>query len=446
MTKMKSPHGMAACLYVAVIVSLVFCPAVMAEKEKPAYELQTVTDKPDAIYGVGEKVLFKTRLLHEGKPLAGESVNWTVRGDGGYEKKGTVTTAEEPVAFEAALERPGMLFCTLSWTSGDKKETARGVAGAAIAPEKIKAAREEPKDFDAFWKKQLADSEKLPMNVKLVPFQPEKFKEQGVEVYDIKIDCLGGAPVSGYLVKPIGAKTKSLPIVVSYHGAGVRGAGVPVGDAKHGALALDINAHGIENGHPPKFYEDLLTGTLKNYRFDGEDDREKCYFKGMYLRAARALQFMKTLPEWDGVNIGVKGGSQGGGQALVAAGLDPQVTVCLAYVPALCYHTGYVDNEFGGWPGFLRPAPNKTIREEVVATVPYFDAAIFAKRIKASCFLSTGFVDYVCSPTSVYVAYNNIKTTKTIVTTPNADHNIPGSTSAEGNRWFWEQIDKNRIP
>lgn len=49
----------------------------------------------------------------------------------------------------------------------------------------------------------------------------------------------------------------------------------------------------------------------------------------MYLRVLRALDYVKTLPEWDGKNLIVIGSSQCGAQAIVAAALDPQVSLCL---------------------------------------------------------------------------------------------------------------------
>ena len=44
----------------------------------------------------------------------------------------------------------------------------------------------------------------------------------------------------------------------------------------------------------------------------------------------------------------------------------------------------------------------------MVASLPYYDAAFFAKRIKAEAYLTTGLMDNTCSPTSVLCAYNNI--------------------------------------
>ena len=48
---------------------------------------------------------------------------------------------------------------------------------------------------------------------------------------------------------------------------------------------------------------------------------ETSYFRGMILRLIRALQYTKSLPEWDGKNLEVSGKSQGGAFAILGAGI-----------------------------------------------------------------------------------------------------------------------------
>lgn len=62
-----------------------------------------------------------------------------------------------------------------------------------------------------------------------------------------------------------------------------------------GMLAMDINAHGIPNGKPQAF-DALSAGELRDYRAIGNKDRESCYFKGMFLRLIRAMDFLAAQP------------------------------------------------------------------------------------------------------------------------------------------------------
>src|SRR5207237_1347568 len=105
--------------------------------------------------------------------------------------------------------------------------------------------------------------------------------------------CLGGKPVSGYFARPKNAEPKSLPAVLFVHGAGVRTSslGTAMSEAHRGRLALDLNAHGIPNGQPPEFYASLSESDLKQYSQQGRDGRETIYFRGMYLRLIRAIDF-----------------------------------------------------------------------------------------------------------------------------------------------------------
>jgi cephalosporin-C deacetylase len=228
--------------------------------------------------------------------------------------------------------------------------------------------------------------------------------------------------VSGYFAKPANAKPKSLPIILTVHGAGVRNSslGGAVGWAKQGLLALDINAHGLPNGKPDKFYADLAAGELKDYRTRGRESRDTVYFRGMFLRLVRALDFLCAQPEWDGKTVVVFGSSQGGYQAIVAAGLDARVTFLAAGVPAGCDHTGFKAERINGWPKFI--ATGEQPSGNVVEAVRYYDAMNFATRTKAGAIVTVGFIDTTCPPSSVYAAYNNLPGKKSIHTDPDAGH------------------------
>lgn len=416
-----------------------------AAPQQSTEKLEVLADRPEAIYQQGEKITFKIRLLDsKGQPVEGKALTWSIRGDGNLHQDGKLTSGKTPVTVETKLDRPGFVLCRVYSKQADGK-TVNGIGGAGADPLRIKGGAPVPADFNAFWDKAKAELAKVPMKATLTPVEIKDKNLLGkVECFDVKIDCAGGMPVSGYLAKPVGAKKGSLPIVISYHGAGVRSSNMPLGRAAKGCLALDINAHGLENGKPAEFYKSLADGSLKDYRTRAGNDPEKIYFRGMYLRVLRSLEYMKSLPEWDGKILIVTGTSQGGGQSLVAAGLDPQITCCVAYVPALCYQPGILYGQESGWPRFIKAKDGKPLDPAVVKTVAYYDAANFAAQIKnASCMLSTGFIDTVCAPTSVYVAFNNIPgNDKTIRPTPLTTHSVPRETYAAGEKFIDDHISK----
>ena len=130
----------------------------------------------------------------------------------------------------------------------------------------------------------------------------------------------------------------------------------------------------------------------------------------MMLRVMRALEFIKSRPEWDGKTLVAAGGSQGGLQALTAAALDREVTQCMAYKPWCC--------DLGG----IKLGRLRGLRPDFTDGLAYYDAANMGKRIKCETFITTGLGDYICPPSGVSVLYNYIAAPKTITYIQGATH------------------------
>ena len=146
------------------------------------------------------------------------------------------------------------------------------------------------------------------------------------------------------------------------------------------------------------------------------------YFRGMYLRLLRTIDFLAKQPEWDGKRILVIGESQGGGQALIAAGLDQRVSAVVAIVPAMCDWFGSLAGRMGGWP---QPFESGAAKKEMQNALPYFDAANILKDSKAIIYAEIGLIDMVCPSTSVYTALNQATGQKFINSVPYRPHHQP---------------------
>lgn len=385
-------------------------PASEAKKKEPVLVLKAATDRPDALYKVGETATFTIEATQDGKPLKEGKVVAVFTKDGIQpQPPQTLNVRDGKVTLVGNLNEPGFLL--LRVTSGK----ASALAAAGYEPLLLKPSMPVPEDFDAFWAAQKAELAKVPMKPTLTPVQsPAKT----VEAFDVQIDCAGGKPVSGYFGRLKGAKPKSLPAILHVHGAGVRSAnlGSTYWAANEGGmLSMDINAHGIPNGKPKEFYDALNAGELKDYRFEGNKDREKVYFKGMFLRMIRALDFLTAQPEWDGKTLIVYGASQGGFQALAAAGLDERVSFICAGVPAGCDHTGSAANRIAGWPKIVPNDAEGKPDAKALQVSRYIDCVNFATRAKCKgAVVTVGFIDTTCPPTSVYAAYNALPVPKAI--------------------------------
>lgn len=401
-----------------LVVALLWQPlfAQTAKKPEPDFPIKIAAraERKDAVYHQGEKVVFHLAVTDSGKPAAG-IVEWAILKDGlPTDQKGTVELVDGKAVATGSLNEPGFIQVRAVYRANAKAKVApvTGLGGAAIDPTEIKRSLPVPDDFDAFWdgmKKKLAA---VPVEPKLVPV---KSPAKEVESFDVTAPALG-LQISGYVSKPVGAKPKSLPIILTVHGAGVSDSslGGSAGWASRGFIAMDMNAHGLPNGKPRQYYTDLYAGPMKDYRYENKSDRERAYFTGMMLRLVRALDVLTAQPEWDGKHVVVSGASQGGYQAIAAAGLDARVTFFAAGVPAGCDHSGMLAGRIAGWPKIV-PVVDGKPDMAVLEAYRYIDCMNFATRTKAAgCYFTVGFIDATCPPTSVYAAYNQLNIPKEI--------------------------------
>lgn len=405
------------------------------------YAFKVECDKPAGIYSENEPVVFSADLKQDGLPCSG-TAECIVRKNG-HDVETMVTAAGKPFTLTSSLDRPGWISVLIRVKGEDggylrqNGEELRAEAGVVVAPEKLSPAMARPADFDAFWQEQKAALDKVPFNLKKVevPVKNEEWRQNFV-CYDVSLDTTGPAPVRGYLMLPKNARPKSLPIIIGFHSYGVFSAWQPGGFGT--AITFEMNAHGIPNGMPDSFYRQKAR-ELGWYPHAGKDSRENSYIKHMYIRALRALQYLKTLPEWDGKVIVARGGSQGGGQALALAGLDPDVTLVLADVPALCDFSAPLQDRMGGWPQFYGAVNGKPESPEVADAVAYLDNANFAPNIKAGVYLSCGGCDWLCPPTAVWTCYNMLKSAKSrdIAFDPHGRHD---NRNEKGEKFMWDML------
>ena len=182
------------------------------------------------------------------------------------------------------------------------------------------------------------------------------------------------------------------PAVLSVPGAGVRPYRGLTELASRGLITFQIGIHGIPVIQPQEVYDSLASGGLSGYPTFGLDSRERYYYRRVYVGTLRANDFLTSLPQWDGRNLGVTGGSQGGALSIVTAALDRRVTRLVAYYPAISDVTGYVQQRAGGWPHMFRAVdgPNVHRDEAKLDTMQYYDVVNFARRVTALGLLLVG--------------------------------------------------------
>lgn len=308
-------------------------------------------------------------------------------------------------------------------------------------PEKLKPHTAYPPDFKSFWDQAKTEAALCPSEIEM-KFVPE-YSNQTIDCYLVKLQVYKkGQYVYGYLTKP--KKPGRYPVVFSPPGAGVKPMN-PLKDlfyAENGFIRFDMEIHGIRPDLDAETYQEISrafsTGNT-GYLVNGLDNRDSYYMKKVYLSMLRALDYLTTLPEWDGKNLIAQGSSQGGALALVAAALDPRVTLCAANHPALSDMAGYKANRAGGFPHLFTKTTGMDTPEKL-KTLEYYDVVNFARHIQAPVFMSWGFNDDVCPPTTSYIVYNALQCPKEALITPVNEHWISQTTRHEIMHWMQRNL------
>ena len=286
--------------------------------------------------------------------------------------------------------------------------------------EKYDPADPAPHDFDAFWKKTLDESAKFPLDPKFVQVVDDAYKL--VDVYDVTYRGYLGQAIKGWFLKPARVE-EQLPTLVSFVGYG-GGRGMPsdhltpaVAGFCHFVMDTRGQGSGWSQGDTPDNAPDGQGPQVPGYMTRGIDAKESYYYRRVFTDAARAVEAAALNPFVDAKRIGVTGGSQGGGISIAAAALAAdRVKIVMPDVPFLCHYrraTTIVDSSpYSEIAIYLKT--HRTKIEHVYKTLSYFDGMHFAPRITAKALFSVGLMDMTCPPSTVYAAYNRIKTKKDI--------------------------------
>lgn len=361
-------------------------------------------------YAVGEKVNFSIQVIKNGSLVPNAKITYQV----GPERM-TPTLTSSVVSPTGTLQIPsqsmpsaGFLRC-IATAEVDGKEY-RNLATAGVAPLSLKPTVSNPADFDAFWQNAKADLAKIPMDAKMT-LMPERCTEK-TNVYHVNLQNYKvGTRLYGILCVP--KKEGKYPAILQVPGAGVRPYGGDISNADKGYITFQIGIHGVPVTMEPSVYTDLAAGTLSGYWNYNMDDKDRFFYKRVYMGCVRANDFIMSLPQFDGVNLAVIGGSQGGALSIVTAALDPRVKSLVALYPALSDVTGDLSGRAGGWPHYFEK-PNRVWNETTskLATLPYYDVVNFARRLQIPGFYTWGYNDETCPPTSMYASYNVISAPK----------------------------------
>ena len=385
------------------------------------------TDRVSALYTCKDKAVFTVTLLSGGDLVNDGTcrIKLTYDGAGISTEKEYDLSKENPFKIEVSQELPGFVKC--DFMGVDKFQNVRARAAAGFDVEKIRQGQSEPPDFEQYWAQLLKRQASVTDAVTCEPM-PDSAGKPGYKYFKLTIKTIDDGKVYGFLGVPSGNPGPFAAIVL-IAGAGSGYDGPDPTFIRPDMMTLSINIHPIDptlqQAEFQKRYKELIS--QKEYWLQGAPDRDKYYFRNAILGANSAVEYLEKHPQFNKKDLFYLGASQGGGFGLILAGLNQRFTAIAVSVPALCDHGGIAAGRASGWPQLVKTfaGNDENLRKQSLEMSGYFDAANFAKRVKCPAIFTVGFCDATCSPSSVYAAYNVVKSTKFIMTAPLSDHPVP---------------------
>ncbi len=286
-----------------------------------------------------------------------------------------------------------------------------------------------PNDFDAFWAAIMEESRMIPLQPSMTHVPLRSTPE--VDVYEIHYTSLDGMRIAGWYCVPresyLPPPYPALLLVPGY----ISEPTLPKSWAKMGYAAVGVAPRGKlrSNQHYNPGYPGLLTHNII--------DRHTYAYRGFYIDACRAVDFVLSRPEVDPDRIGIHGSSQGGALTVTTAALRSDViTVGAAGAPYLC---GYMDSAelTHSWPyeeinDYLRSYPERAAA--VRSTLNYFDGINFAPQIRCPMLIYVGLGDDVCPPETGYAL-------RDALTCPVEFHAYPRCAHDSGAYWEMPKVE-----
>ena len=402
----------------------------------------TVPDHADWLYKKGEKARVEVQLYKYGVPVDAV-VKYEIADDMlPSDRKGEARLKEGRASIDIGTRTtPG--FRDLRLTANVDGKTYKHHIKVGFSVDEIRPYTKEPADFLDFWNKNIEDMRAFPLTY--TKTKAEEYCTDKVDCYLLKITLnKQKQAVYAYLFYPKGAQKGQCPVVLCPPGAGIKTIKEPLRHkyyTENGCIRMEMEIHGLNPTLPKETFDDMtkaFNGRDNGYLFNGLEDPDRYYMKRVYLALIRCLDLLTSLPEWDGRNVIVQGGSQGGALSMVAAALDSRVTQCIVNHPALSDMAAYSAGRTGGYPHFNRV--EGMFNDKTLRTMAYYDVVNFARHITCDTYMTWGYNDDTCPPTTSYAVWNTLTCPKEALITPVNEHWTSDETEYRQMEWMLKKL------
>ena len=371
-------------------------------------QLEVKTSHPLANFEAGEMMYFELTADSDGW------VNYNIRFDSKTPKISSGKILVEsgvPVKIPFIAHEPGSVLCRAT------KDGFSVVGGAVFSRYDVKAYEEEPDDFDEFWDGVKAELASVPIDPQLTFLDSTNYSE----TYRLNLGNINNRRVYGYISIPKNI-APPYPAILTLPPFGVIPNVTipqPIISEWGGAISVSINIH-----HAEPDMEDP-----NSYLPNDISDRDGIYYKQAIAGAIRAIDYIFSRDDFNGVDMGVAGLSQGGGLAVITAGVDQRVTSLTHTVSALCGHAGHRFDRPSGLPHYIRDSRGTygTIEHEdsTLIASKYYDGIYFAKRFNGPSLSFVSYADTISPIETIFAATNLLRENEVMKHSIPLGHNNP---------------------
>ena len=261
-------------------------------------------------------------------------------------------------------------------------------------------------DFKSFWDKTLADLRAIPLEP--VTEAVDAFKgHPGFGVYHVVFNGWEKKRIHAMLFVPKGLKLPAAAVVTAHpaatgYGVNRRADGVYGSEIKQRTNVVTIVP--LIRGHAP----DAADIPFNHPWWGPLEQRDTFVARSWYCAMVRAVDYLETRPDLvDMKRVIALGGSQGGALALVTAGLDPRIRVCIADCPANCQPQEIMENypSFGPSRGQIPAGSTLADTERLLS---YYNPVNFCPSIKCPAYVGSNIGDLTVHSMGPLAAFHNL--------------------------------------
>lgn len=416
------------------------------DKDKLPAVAATVNKEDIREWKSGESPMVRVSLTNSGQKAASVPVIVSLTKDDGTPMgsfgvsadtdAGTTTTV--PVSIP--LEEPGVYHICVY--ANNLLVESKNIASRL---DEIVSSPDPQPDFQSFWNEAKEELNAVEPDYTLTEIPEKSTAARKVYLVQMKsvADEKDGEPVTirGYYAEPAGEG--EYPAIITYQGYDSDATATPYcpgGDENPGFAEFVLSTRGqsVNNRAP---FENAY-GDWFAYNFGNKD----CYYyRGAYMDAVRAIDFMASRSKVNPGRIFAQGQSQGGALTIAAAALDDRLR---AIAPAIPFMGDFPDYfQVGSWPANVAEKVRGDMTdEEMYAFLSYFDTKNLATAVKCPVLFTLGLQDNVCPPHTNIAAYNNLASVeKTYSVNSFLGHTVPSDWSERYIAFFNEKIAEGDV-